>query len=75
MLEEIKNIICDYAIIDPNDITESSKLRYELELNSLDLVNISVDLERKFGVSFETKKFLALKTVGDIINYIKSLES
>ena len=75
MLEEIKNTICDYAIIDPEEINEDSKLRYELELNSLDLVNISVDLESKFGISFETKKFLALKTVGDIISYIESLKA
>ena len=75
MLEEIKNIICEYAIIDPEDINEDSKLRYELELNSLDLVNISVELENKLGVSFETKKFLALKTVGDIISYIEALKA
>ncbi len=75
MLEEIKNTICDYVIIDPEEINEDSKLRYELELNSLDLVNISVDLESKFGVSLDTKKFLALKTVGDIMSYIEALKA
>ena len=75
MLEEIKSTICDYVIIDPEEINEDSKLRYELELNSLDLVNISVDLESKFGVSLDTKKFLALKTVGDIMSYIEALKA
>ena len=41
MLETIRNIICSYVDIDPDEITESSKIRSDIGLNSFDLVNVA----------------------------------
>ena len=50
MLETIRNIICSYVDIDPDEITESSKIRSDIGLNSFDLVNVAVDLENEYGI-------------------------
>ena len=68
MLETIRNIICSYVDIDPDEITENSKIRSDIGLNSFDLVNVAVDLENEYGISVDSKSFGGLKTVGDLMN-------
>lgn len=74
MLETIRNIICSYVDIDPDEITESSKIRSDIGLNSFDLVNVAVDLENEYGISVDSKSFGGIKTIGDIMKYIESVK-
>lgn len=74
MLETIRNIICSYVDIDPDEITENSKIRSDIGLNSFDLVNVAVDLENEYGISVDSKSFGGLKTVGDLMTYINSVK-
>ena len=74
MLETFRNIICNYVDIDPEDITEDSKLRSDIELNSFDMVNVAVDLENQYGVKIDSKKFGGLNTVGELMSYIESIK-
>ena len=63
MLETFRNIICNYVDIDPENITEDSKLRSDIGLNSFDMVNVAVDLESEYGVKIDSKEFGGLKTI------------
>ena len=74
MLETIRNIICSYVDIDPDEITENSKIRSDIGLNSFDLVNVAVDLENEYGISVDSKSFSGIKTIGDIMKYIESVK-
>ncbi|HJI47275.1 MAG TPA: acyl carrier protein [Oscillospiraceae bacterium] len=74
MLETFRNIICNYVDIDPEDITEDSKLRSDIGLNSFDMVNVAVDLESKYGVKIDSKEFSGLKTIGDLMKYIETIK-
>lgn len=74
MLETFRNIICNYVDIDPENITEDSKLRSDIGLNSFDMVNVAVDLESKYGVKIDSKEFSGLKTIGDLMKYIETIK-
>ena len=74
MLETFRNIICNYVDIDPEDITEDSKLRSDIGLNSFDMVNVAVDLESKYGVKIDSKEFSGFKTIGDLMKYIETIK-
>ena len=74
MLETFRNIICNYVDIDPEDITENSKLRSDIGLNSFDMVNVAVDLESEYGVKIDSKEFRGLKTIGDLMKYIETIK-
>ncbi len=74
MLETLRNIICNYVDIAPEDITEESKLRSDIGLNSFDMVNVAVDLESEYGVKIDSKEFGGLKTIGDLMKYIESIK-
>lgn len=74
MLETFRNIICNYVDIDPEDITEDSKLRSDIGLNSFDMVNVAVVLESEYGVKIDSKEFSGLKTIGDLMKYIETIK-
>lgn len=74
MLETFRNIICNYVDIDPEDITEDSKLRSDIGLNSFDMVNVAVDLESEYGVKIDSKELSGLKTIGDLMKYIETIK-
>ncbi len=63
MLERIAKVINDYKESDLN-VTEGTTFA-DLELDSLDMVELVMNLEEEFGVSIEMDG--ALKTVGDLM--------
>ena len=71
MLDKIREIICDNVDIEPDEITEDSKLLTDLGLSSLDLVMIAVEVEKEFGVTIPNKLFTSVKTVGELIEYLE----
>ena len=73
MLDTIKEIICGFVDVEPEDITEDSRLTTDLGLCSLDLAMLSTELEREFGVSVTAKTFATVKTVGGLMDYIKGI--
>ena len=73
MLDNIKEIICSFVDVEPEDITEDSKLTMDLGLCSLDLAMLSTEIEREFGVSVTAKTFATVKTVGGLMDYIKGI--
>mgnify|MGYP000119315344 FL=1 len=70
-LEKIRAMIADKMDIDPSTITEESTFE-ELKLDSLDLVEIVMDVEDEFDICIETSD--GLNTIGDLIALIRSQE-
>ena len=67
MLDELREIICEYVEINPEEITEESSLRNDLGASSFDLMNIAVSIEERYNVSIPDAKLPLVKTVGDVI--------
>ena len=51
-------------------ITEDVLLK-DLGLDSLDVVEMCLDFEEKYGITFETAELGTLKTVGDLMDTIQ----
>lgn len=66
--EKIRDIIAEKMDIEASEITEESSFE-SMQIDSLDMVEIVMDLEEAFDISIETNE--GLKTVGDLVNYIK----
>ena len=66
MLEILKEIICEYVEIEPEEITADSSLRFDLGASSFDLMNIAVAIEERFKVKMSNSTLPKIKTVGDI---------
>ncbi len=72
-IEEIRHILAEKTNTDQIDDNLSLK---ELGLDSLDVVDMCLSLEEKYGVTFETEELSGLKTVGDLFAVLgKKLDS
>lgn len=72
MLEKIKLILEGYTEADPNNIIEETNLQADLDLNSLDVMNIVVEFEDTFGIEIPDEDVRKLVTVRDIMDYLRT---
>lgn len=73
-LEKIRSIICEFVNIDPASVTLETNIRSDLGLNSLELVNLAVEIEEEFGVEIPDREAMNLATVEDAIRIIEKYE-
>ena len=71
MIDKVKEIICGFVDVEPEEITADSKLSADLGLCSLDLAMLSTEIENEFGVEITAKTFATVKTVGNLMDYIR----
>ena len=71
VLDQIKEILKDTIDIDESKITLDAKLKEDLELDSLDSVELIMSAEEEFGIEIPDEDVMNFKTVNDIVNYIE----
>ena len=75
MLDKFRSIICNYVDIEPEKITEDSSLTDDLGLSSYDIMCVLGELEEEFGVTVDEAAIVDINTIGEAMNYIKSLKN
>lgn len=73
MLDEFKEIICQYVDVDPAKITEDARFMEDLGFNSYDFMSLVGEIEDKYDIEVNERDVVQVKTVGDAIEYIKTL--
>ena len=68
-LDEIKRMFCERLNLEK---LEDSNSLAQLGLDSLDVVDMCLDVEEKFGIRFEMDELAQFKTVGDLFNSIEA---
>ena len=71
MLDKIKSIMADILMIKEAEITEETRFIEDLHADSLDIVQMIIAMEREFGKKFSDEEIAKIKTVGDVLNYLK----
>lgn len=72
MFEKIKEIIVDKLNIDDDSfITLDTDLMEDLNADSLDAVEIIMDIEDEFDITVEEEDVEQIRTISDLINYIE----
>lgn len=74
MFEELKELICNYVEVEPENIKPESKFIDDLGFNSFDFVSLLGEVEEKFGVQVNEEDILDLATVDDAVKYIEKLK-
>jgi len=69
---EIKAIIVDLLGADESKITMEARFREDLEADSLDLVELIMAFEDKFGAEISDEDAQKILTVGEAVRYIDS---
>ena len=71
ILDKIKDIMETELGKNRNDVTLESDIIKDLGLDSLDLVTLIMAVEDEYGFTADDDEIAALKTVGDVVNYIE----
>ena len=68
LFEEIREVICEQLEIEKEDVTLDTTFE-ELGADSLDLFQIVIELEEKYGIQIEEVE--GLKTIRDAVKYVE----
>ena len=68
--EAVKEIIVDLLNVDESKVTPEARFREDLEAVSLDLVELIMAFEDKFGGEISDEDAQQISTVGEVVKYI-----
>ncbi|MGW8143252.1 MAG: acyl carrier protein [Anaerolineales bacterium] len=68
--EDVKEIIVDLLNVDESKVTPEARFREDLEADSLDLVELIMAFEDKFGGEISDEDAQQISTVGEVVKYI-----
>ena len=71
IFEKVVNVLSDKLGVERSSIAESSSLTDDLGADSLDLVDLVMELEEQFGVKIDDSELEKLSTVKDVVDYIE----
>jgi len=72
VFDGVKAIIIDLLGVDESKVTLTADFKNDLEADSLDLVELIMAFEEKFGKDIPDEDAQKIKTVGDAVEYVKS---
>ncbi len=75
MFEKLKDFICNYVEVSPDEITETSRFSEDLGFNSYDFVSMLGDAEEEFELEIEQEEAAQKKTVGELAAYFEEISA
>lgn len=72
VLERVTNIIVDRLGVEESKVTMDATFKDDLGADSLDVVELVMELEDEFGLQFSDEDSEKIVTVGDAVKYIES---
>ncbi|WP_052282676.1 acyl carrier protein [Kluyvera genomosp. 1] len=71
--EEVSALLVKLFELDPQDIRPDARLYEDLELDSIDAIDMIVHLQKKTGNKIKPEEFKAVRTVQDVVDAVERL--
>lgn len=75
LFDEVKEVVVEQLNVNPDEVKEESKFVEDLGADSLDVVELVMALEEKFGIEIPDEDAEKIQTVGDAVKYIEEHKS
>ncbi|TGB00252.1 acyl carrier protein [Sporolactobacillus shoreae] len=75
VLERVKKIVVDRLGVDEADVKPEASFKDDLDADSLDIVELVMELEDEFNLEISDEDAEKIQTVGDVITYIENHKS
>lgn len=71
MKEKIIEILMEQLDLERDEIKDSSNFVDDFEMDSLDMMELVIEMEKATGIKVENEKLIDIKTVGDLFTYVE----
>ena len=72
IFDDVKNVIVEQLSVNADEVKLESKFVDDLGADSLDVVELVMELESKFDVEIPDEEAEKISTVKDVVDYIES---
>lgn len=66
----VRTILVDQFELDPDAISPSAHIIDDLDLDSIDAIDLAVDLEKETGLSLKEEELRSMRLVQDVVDLI-----
>lgn len=75
VIEKVNKFLIEEFEIEEELVTPDANLRDDLDIESLDFVDIAVEIEKEFNFKLNGEEMVNVRTLGDLYDYILSKAS
>ena len=70
--ERVKEVLSEQLGVPDSEITEEASFQQDLDADSLDLVELIMELEDQFGINISDEDAQKIQTVGQAVDYVST---
>lgn len=70
IFDQIKDMLVEQLGVDEGDVSMEAAFQDDLDADSLDLVEMIMEMEDKFGVKIPDEEAEKIRTVGQAVDYV-----
>ena len=75
IFEKVRQLLVEQLVVDAELVTMEASITEDLGADSLDLVDLVMELENEFDTEIPDEDIQTIKTVGDVVKYIEKMKA
>ena len=74
MFERVQAVLAKQLRVDPADVIPEARIKKDLGADSLDILQLLMRIEDRYGITIPDEELATFETVGDVVAYLEKVE-